>query len=249
MDKMNKKNRMKKSKDRALIDRKARAVVLLSGGQDSTTCLYWAKQHFEKVFALSIFYRQRHMVELSSAKKIAKLAGVEHYVLFDDTLPRLADTSALLNHTAPLKEFDKVNTNLPASFVPGRNLLFTLYAAIWAYKNEVANIVLGVSQEDYSGYPDCRANTIIHLQDTIQNGFEYPFTIHTPIIYLSKRETVQLALSLPGCMDALAYSHTCYDGKIPPCGECPSCKLREKGFKEAGISDPLLVRLSAEGAM
>lgn len=97
-----------------------------------------------------------------------------------------------------------------------------------------------------SGYPDCRHATISALETTLALGMEYPFKIHVPLMYLSKKETVEMAMKMPGCMEALAYSHTCYEGKIPPCGICPACKLREKGFLEAGASDPLIKRLYVE---
>ena len=129
--------------------------------------------------------------------------------------------------------------DLPVTFVAGRNLIFITYAAALAYRRSIRNIVTGVAQTDYSGYPDCREETIDALQRAIQLGMEYKFVIHTPLMHRSKKETVELAIEL-GALEVMALTHTCYNGVRPPCGQCAACELRAKGFSEAGVPDPLL---------
>ncbi|MEN3000729.1 MAG: 7-cyano-7-deazaguanine synthase QueC [Armatimonadota bacterium] len=219
------------------------AVVLLSGGQDSTTCLYWAKQRFDRLYALTFDYGQRHRIELEAAQVIARMAGVEqHRILRISELEELGG-SALLSDM-PIQETGG-RGNLPNTFVPGRNLLFLILAAAWAYQLECHDLVGGMCQTDYSGYPDCRRATIDALEQAIRLGMEWEIRIHTPLMFLSKAQSVQLAREV-GALEALAYSHTCYEGRFPPCGVCPACRLRAKGFAEAGIEDPLLVRAAAE---
>jgi 7-cyano-7-deazaguanine synthase len=129
---------------------------------------------------------------------------------------------------------------LPNTFVPGRNLVFLTYAAAFAWQRKARHLVTGVAQADYSGYPDCRQETITALQLAIRLGMERNFEIHTPLMNLSKKQTVDMARAL-GALEALGMSHTCYRGMRPPCGTCPACVLRAKGFSESGIADPLLV--------
>jgi len=224
---------------------KSKALVLLSGGQDSTTCLYWAKTKYEHVIALNISYGQRHAIEIKAARQIATAEKIPIYN-FNTDLFKLIGNSALLESNKDIKSIHKNNKNLPASFVPGRNIIFLTVAAMFAYKYQIQNIITGVCMTDYSGYPDCRDTTIEALEKTLTLGMECAFKIHAPLMHKTKKETVEMAMNLPGCMDALAYSHTCYEGKIPPCGKCPACKLREKGFSEAGVCDPLIKRLNGE---
>ena len=129
--------------------------------------------------------------------------------------------------------------------MPGRNLIFLTLAAAYAYQRGITELVAGVCQTDYSGYPDCRADTMAALQQSLRTGMAAPFTIHTPLMHLSKAETVHLINKL-GRLDLLAWTHTCYNGAIPPCGICPACELRAKGFREAGMADPLVERIVSE---
>ena len=218
-----------------------KALVVLSGGQDSTTCLYWAIDRFgvDGVSSLTFDYGQKHRVELECAEKIAELAGVENTVLPIDTFRVLGGNA--LTDKMDVKPGVDPDTQLPNTFVPGRNLVFLTYAAAFAYQRNISNLVTGVAQTDYSGYPDCRNETIESLQQSIRLGMESDISIHTPLMWLSKAETVKLAEQL-GALEALAYSHTCYNGQQPPCGECEACRLRAKGFEEAGIADPLVER-------
>lgn len=217
------------------IDQNA-ALVILSGGQDSTTALFWAKKKFNSVSAISFDYGQRHRVELEAAAKIAELAEVSQRIISLDSLSQLTN-NALTRDTAIETN---INSGLPTTFVPGRNLIFVALAATAAYDQGIPHLILGVSQVDYSGYPDCREGTMTSLQETLRLGMEFPFEIHTPLIHKTKKETVEMAQKL-GIVDILAHTHTCYQGIRPGCGKCPACKLRAKGFAEAGIDDPLLV--------
>jgi 7-cyano-7-deazaguanine synthase len=185
-----------------------RAIVVLSGGQDSATCLYWAIDRYgaDHVESVTFDYGQRHRIELESAARVADFAGVANTVLPIDTFAALGG-DALTDADVPVRAGTDAATGLPNTFVPGRNLVFLTYAAAFAYRRGVANLVTGVAQTDYSGYPDCRE--------------------------------VEMARDL-GALPAMALTHTCYNGERPPCGACPACQLRAKGFAEAGIEDPLL---------
>lgn len=226
-----------------------KALVLLSGGQDSTTTLYWAKTMFDSVEVVSINYGQRHATELEAADKIARLAGVSREVLDMPVLSAIGG-SALTTKTELRASGGYVDSampeGLPTSFVPGRNLLFLTLAGALAVKRGIKDIVTGVCQTDYSGYPDCRRDFIDDMERTLGAAMPSssgPFRIHTPLMYLTKAETVRLARRLVGCWDALAYSLTCYEGMKPGCGQCPSCELRTRGFVEAGEIDPACPRV------
>jgi 7-cyano-7-deazaguanine synthase len=146
---------------------------------------------------------------------------------------------ALTDPTVVVRDDLDPATGLPNTFVPGRNLIFVTFAAAFAYARNILHIVAGVAQTDYSGYPDCREETIQALQQAIRLGMESEVQIHSPLMNLSKKQTVELARDL-GALAAMALTHTCYNGARPPCGECPACRLRAKGFAEAGIDDPLI---------
>ena len=217
-----------------------KALVLLSGGQDSTTCLYWALNRFgaNSVTTVSFAYGQRHGIELDCARRVAEFAQVPHQCLPIDTFSAIGG-SALTDAHIDIGNAPGPDTNLPNTFVPGRNLVFLTYAAALAYRLGIHDLVTGVAQTDYSGYPDCREATLASLQETLRLGMEYEIRIHAPLMHVSKRETVELARTL-GALPAMALTHTCYNGERPPCGECPACQLRAKGFAEAGIVDPLV---------
>lgn len=214
------------------------ALVVLSGGQDSTTCLYWAIDRFgrENVSSITFDYGQRHRVELECAKSVADAAGVPNVCLPIDTFAALGG-NALTDDAIDMD--DGEDDGLPNTFVPGRNLIFLSFAAAYAYQRGIEHLVTGVAQTDYSGYPDCREETIAALQETIRLGMESSINIHTPLMHLSKKETVLLARDV-GALHAMSLTHTCYNGQRPPCGKCAACRLRAKGFAEAGLEDPLL---------
>lgn len=213
------------------------ALVVFSGGQDSTTCLYWALERFETVEAVFFDYGQRHAVEFQSAQTIASQAQVTLHKLDIPTFGQIGGNS-LVDKDLVIEEGRQ---GLPNTFVPGRNLIFMTFAAALAWKLGIKDLVTGVCEADYSGYPDCRQNTMQALEQSLSLGMEWNFTIHTPLMFISKAESIQLAQQV-GALPALAYSHTCYNGQVPPCGTCPSCELRAKGFAEAGIADPLVQR-------
>jgi 7-cyano-7-deazaguanine synthase len=219
-----------------------RSLVLLSGGQDSTTCLYWAIARFgrENVTSLSFDYGQRHKIELACAAQVVKIAGVPHAVLPINTFATLGG-SALTDETVPVQSTLSPQSQLPNTFVPGRNLILLSFAAAYAYPRGITELVGGMAQTDYSGYPDCRETALKALEQALRLGMQFELTIHTPLMFKSKQETVRLAEEL-GALATLAYTHTCYNGCQPPCGECPACVLRAKGFTEAGIADPLIER-------
>jgi 7-cyano-7-deazaguanine synthase len=219
----------------------SKALVLLSGGQDSTTALYWAKYHFADIRAITFTYGQRHEnQEIDAARTIAEIAKVPLYFAQASDIRQFGNSALLDTH----KDINQVDgkTGLPASFVPGRNIFFLTLAGMYAYKFGIEDLVLGVCQTDYSGYPDCRNEFITFMQRALSYGMGKDFTLHTPMMFLTKSEEVKMATEMPGCMDALKYSHTCYEGFYPPCGECPACKLRAKGFEEAGVPDPIYAR-------
>lgn len=218
-----------------------KALVVLSGGQDSTTCLYWAIDRFgvDNVSTLTFDYGQRHRVELDCAARVADHADVANTCLPIDTFAALGG-DALTDSKIDVQTEWSPGNGLPNTFVPGRNLIFLTFAAAFAYQRGIGNLITGVAQTDYSGYPDCREETIAALQQTLRLGMGSGVVIHTPLMNRSKKATVELARDLGG-LEAMALTHTCYNGARPPCGECPACLLRAKGFAEAGIPDPLLV--------
>jgi len=217
-----------------------KALVVLSGGQDSTTCLYWAIDRFgvDAVDSLTFDYGQRHRVELECAAAIADFAGVPNSCLPIDTFSALGG-DALTDTEIDVDDGIDDKTDLPNTFVPGRNLIFLTYAAAYAYQRDIDHLVTGVAQTDYSGYPDCREATILALQQALRLGMESEITIHTPLMHLSKKETVLLARDLDA-LPAMSLTHTCYNGERPPCGTCAACELRARGFAEAGVIDPLM---------
>jgi 7-cyano-7-deazaguanine synthase len=218
---------------------KQKALVILSGGQDSTTCVYWAIERFgrESVESLTFDYGQRHRQELEAASGVAKHAGIPNVILPINTFEAIGG-SALTDSSIEVPGMTG-DESLPATFVPGRNLVFLTFAAAYAWRYDIRHLVTGVAQTDYSGYPDCRRETIDALENTLALGLERDFKIHTPLMNLSKKDTVLLAKGL-GAMEAMALTHTCYNGSVPPCGECAACILRARGFTEAGIPDPLI---------
>lgn len=225
------------------------ALVVLSGGQDSTTCLYWAKNRFRRVHAITFDYGQRHRAELDAASRIAHIADVASYaVLRVDGL--LKSTSPLTDPTAPLETYESpgqmqevIGDRVEVTFVPMRNAFFLTVAANHALWLGCRSLVTGVCQEDNANYPDCRRVFIDAQERTINLALGVDdFAIHTPLMHKAKAETVMMARLMLGCWEALAWSHTCYAGDVPPCGKCHACVLRAQGFAEAGEVDPLIAR-------
>ncbi|MBF0193019.1 MAG: 7-cyano-7-deazaguanine synthase QueC [Magnetococcales bacterium] len=220
---------------------KQKALVVLSGGQDSTTCLYWALEKFGKndTETITFDYGQRHKIEIAAAKKIAQIADVANTVIPINSFAALGGNSLTDSNINVENNLDET-TQLPNTFVPGRNLIFLTFAAAFAYKKNIHHLVTGVAQTDYSGYPDCRRDTLQALEKTLELGLESKITLHTPLMFITKKETVLLAKKL-GALPAMAHSHTCYNNQHPPCNKCSACQLRAKGFADAGIIDPIFM--------
>ncbi|MEN6589655.1 MAG: 7-cyano-7-deazaguanine synthase QueC [Proteiniphilum sp.] len=212
-------------------DKAQDALVLFSGGQDSTTCLYWAKQHFRQTFAVCFSYGQRHAQEVENARRIAAMADVPFRVLDTAIISQLAPNS-LTNHAMEMDR-EKPAGSYPNTFVPGRNLLFLTFAATLAYAQGIRHLVTGVSEADYSGYPDCRDTFILSANATLNLAMDRQFVIHTPLMWRNKKQVWQLADEL-GVFDIVKNETlTCYNGIIAEgCGHCPACLLRRKGLEE-----------------
>lgn len=223
---------------------KKKALVVFSGGQDSTTCLLFALNKYESVETISFDYGQRHKVELECVKNICKELGVKNTLLKTSIFEQIGDSALLAESNQDVNKNHSGNPDLPASFVPGRNIFFLTVASMYAYKKNIDIVITGVSQEDYSGYPDCRQITINSLQATLNLGLDRVIDIETPLINMSKTDEVEYMMSTLDGKKLLSMTHTCYNGKVPPCGECNSCKLRAKAFANAGYTDPLIERLS-----
>ena len=210
---------------------KKRALVVFSGGQDSTTCLFWAKRHFEEVSALSFLYGQKHAKEVELAREIARKAEVSFEVMDVSFIGALGRNS--LTDPSVRMDEEKPEEGCPNTFVPGRNLFFLSIAAVYARERDIHHLVTGVSQTDFSGYPDCRDAFIKSLNVTLNLAMDEQFSIHTPLMWLDKAETWALADEL-GVLELVRRDTlTCYNG-IPGdgCGHCPACKLRREGLEK-----------------
>ena len=208
---------------------KEEAVVVFSGGQDSTTCLLWALSRYKKVYAISFDYGQRHVAELDCAKEIAEKLGVEHYILDMTLLNQLAPNSLTRSDIKVDENAPEVGT--PNSFVDGRNHLFLSFVAVFAKQQGISDIITGVSQSDFSGYPDCRDAFVKSLNVTLNLAMDYEFNIITPLMWIDKMETWKMADELSGLELVHDMTLTCYNGiKGDGCGHCPACKLRKRGY-------------------
>ena len=208
---------------------KEEAVVVFSGGQDSTTCLLWALSRYKKVYAISFDYGQRHVAELDCAKEIAEKLGVEHYILDMTLLNQLAPNSLTRSDIKVDENAPEVGT--PNSFVDGRNHLFLSFVAVFAKQKGISDIITGVSQSDFSGYPDCRDAFVKSLNVTLNLAMDYEFNIITPLMWIDKMETWKMADELGGLEMVHDMTLTCYNGiKGDGCGHCPAWKLRKRGY-------------------
>ena len=210
---------------------KETALVVFSGGQDSTTCLFWAKRHFRKVVALTFAYGQKHVREVDVARDIAHEAGVEWHMMDVAFIGRLGRNS-LTDSSIPM-DADKPADGPPNTFVPGRNLFFLSIAAVFARERGINHLVTGVSQTDYSGYPDCRDAFIKALNVSLNLGMDEQFVIHTPLMWIDKAQTWQRADELGVLELVRRRTLTCYNGIVGDgCGHCPACKLRRQGLQK-----------------
>jgi 7-cyano-7-deazaguanine synthase len=221
------------------------ALVLFSGGQDSTVCLAWALQRFARVETVGFDYGQRHAAELLVRPRLrSKLAGLrpewaarlgDDHVLKLDALGAISD-SALTRETT----IEMAASGLPTTFVPGRNLVFLTFAGALAYRRGLRHLIAGMCETDYSGYPDCRDDTIKTMQVALGLGMDRRFVIHTPLMWIDKAATFALAEDIGGKQLlelVIEETHSCYLGDRAHrhawgygCGECPACKLRAEGF-------------------
>lgn len=232
-----------------------KALVILSGGQDSTTCLFWARREFAQVHAVTFNYGQRHAVEIESARIVAGMAGVSSHEVID--VPGILKSSSPLTSNTELERYsdfesmDKtIGNRVELTFVPMRNTFFFTLAMNHALALGIRDLVTGICQADNANYPDCTEEFRVSLEQAFNTSLGVrDVNIHAPLMFRSKSESVHLAASLPGCMEALAYSHTSYDGKYPPTDMNHANVLRAHGFEEAGLPDPLVLRAWREGVM
>jgi len=239
---------------------KTKALVVLSGGQDSTTTLFWAKEQYDEIHAITFDYGQRHILELESAEKVAFMAGVASHEFVK--VPNCLISSSPLTSKNELERYENaaqmdavIGTRREDTFVPMRNALFLTIAANRAEALGIRNIVTGVCQMDNANYDDCREIFIRATERYINTalGHDHRGTpqiyIMTPLMHLSKAETVRMSYRMPQCWAALAFTHTSYDGKYPPTDMNHANVLRAQGFEEAGLPDPLVLRAVSEGLM
>lgn len=239
--------------------KKTVALVVLSGGQDSTTCLFWAKKHYEIVHAVTFDYGQRHRIEIDAARRVAEMAGVASHEVIE--IPGILKSSSPLTSQATLEQytdFDQMDATIgervELTFVPMRNMLFLTVAMNRAVALGADALITGICQADNANYPDCRESfrAMFELTANDSLGLENDVDIievRAPLMDMSKAQSVLLASTLPGCMEALAYSHTSYDGKYPPTDMNHSNVLRAHGFATAGFPDPLVLRAFCERLM
>lgn len=236
------------------------ALVVLSGGQDSTTCLFWAKENYDEVHAITVDYGQRHRIEIEAAAKVAKMAGVASHEII--TIPDILKSTSPLVSSTPLEQYQNpdqmaevIGNRVEVTFVPMRNMFFFVLAYNRAVALGCKDIITGICQEDNANYPDCTEYFRDDFQNAANEGLGlglYPnkwIRLKAPLMELDKAGTVALADTLPGCWEALAFSHTSYDGKYPPTDMNHANVLRADGFHKAGRPDPLVVRAWEEGLM
>ena len=204
-----------------------KALVILSGGQDSTTCLFWAKRIYKEIEAISFIYGQRHILELEKAKNLCQENKIKQTILDISVLEQISN-NAMMQEI----EIKPLNNNIPNTLVEGRNALFILYSAIYAKSQNIEDIILGVGETDFSGYPDCRDNFIKSMNVSINLAMDYNFKIITPLMNLNKAQTWQLADELGKLEYIKTKTHTCYLGVEGGCGTCPACILRNQGLEE-----------------
>ncbi len=217
------------------------ALVILSGGQDSTTCLFWAENNFRKIYAISFLYGQKHIIEVSAAERICARLGIGHKIADMSFISGIAESHLFSGKGRIEADGHPLNARVPSSFVPYRNLFFLTAAAAWASTLRIKHIVAGMCETDSSGYADCRDVFVKSAQVTFDLATDFDglgVVIHTPLMWLTKAETFRLAETL-GCIDVIINDTvTCYYGVEDShdygkgCGTCPACILREKGYRE-----------------
>jgi len=208
-----------------------KALVIFSGGQDSTTCLFKAIKEYGRhcIHCITFFYGQKHGDEVNVATNIASEQGIGNHKLINLDWYNQITTNALLDSAIEISQ--AAGSGYPNTVVDGRNMMFLLVAAIYAKSLGIRDIITGVCETDFSGYPDCRASFIKSCNETLNLAMDYPFQVLTPLMYLTKEQTWRMADEL-GVLEYISENTlTCYNGVIGSgCGECPSCKLRQRGY-------------------
>jgi len=206
-----------------------KAVVVFSGGQDSTTCLFWALRNFDQVEAVTFQYGQRHIAELACAREICQTLEVPHHELDMSLLNQLAPNALTRNDIAITEETD----GMPSTFVPGRNLLFLSFSGVLAKQIGAKHLITGVSETDFSGYPDCKDIFMKSLNVTLNLSMDDQFVIHTPLMWLDKAQVWELSDQLDAFDFIKTKTLTCYNGiKGSGCRKCPACELRGRGLEQ-----------------
>ncbi|EJK2113442.1 7-cyano-7-deazaguanine synthase QueC [Vibrio navarrensis] len=218
-----------------------KAVVVFSGGQDSTTCLVQALNEYDEVHAITFDYGQRHRLEIEVAQQLAADLGVKAHKVMDVTLLNELAISSLTRDDIPVSHELQAN-GLPNSFVPGRNILFLTLAGIYAYQIGADTVITGVCETDFSGYPDCRDDFVKAMNRALVKGMDKALTIKTPLMWLNKAETWALADQNKALQLVREKTLTCYNGVIGDgCGDCPSCHLRKAGLDDYLNNQPLVM--------
>ncbi|EGU39544.1 queuosine biosynthesis protein QueC [Vibrio ichthyoenteri ATCC 700023] len=219
-----------------------KAVVVFSGGQDSTTCLVQALKEYDEVHAITFDYGQRHKLEIEVAQQLALDLGVTAHKVMDVGLLNELAISSLTRDDIPVSHELQEN-GLPNSFVPGRNILFLTLAGIYAYQIGAQSVITGVCETDFSGYPDCRDEFVKSMNTALVQGMDRPFTIQTPLMWLNKAETWALADQYDALSLVREKTLTCYNGIIGDgCGDCPACELRKVGLEQYLADKPLVMQ-------
>ncbi|GIU18676.1 7-cyano-7-deazaguanine synthase QueC [Shewanella sp. MBTL60-007] len=225
----------------------SKAVVVFSGGQDSTTCLIQALQQFDEVHGITFDYGQRHREEIEIAKSLGKKLKLASHKVMDVTLLNELAISALTRDAIPVSN-ELMDNGLPNTFVPGRNILFLTLAGIYAYQLGADVVITGVCETDFSGYPDCRNDFVKAMQAALEQGMDKQLTIQTPLMWLDKAETWALADKYQSLELIRDETLTCYNGiKGDGCGTCPACLLRKRGLEEyLADKDAIQARLATK---
>jgi 7-cyano-7-deazaguanine synthase len=210
-----------------------KAVIVFSGGQDSTTCLIHALPRYDEIHCITFDYGQRHRAEIEVAQQLSKKLGVTAHKILDASLLNELAISSLTRDNIPVPSANSSEGGLPNTFVPGRNILFLTLASIYAYQVQAHTVITGVCETDFSGYPDCRDEFVKALNKAIELGMDYKLHIETPLMWLNKAETWALAEHHKKLDFIREYTLTCYNGiKGEGCSDCDACNLRAKGLNE-----------------
>ena len=210
-----------------------KAVIVFSGGQDSTTCLLHALPHFEEIHCVTFDYGQRHRAEIETALALSRQLGITAHTVLDASILNALTVSSLTRNDIPVPDTNQSEAKgLPNTFVPGRNILFLTLASIYAYQVQAETVITGVCETDFSGYPDCRDEFVKSLNHAIKSGMDYNVQIETPLMSLNKAETWALADHYNQLDLIREHTLTCYNGIIGNgCGNCAACDLRAKGLQ------------------